>query len=52
MANLLALGLSEGISAISEAWTFVSGNAALSAMISVAVGGVVLSVVMGIFFRR
>lgn len=52
MANLLAIGLSEGVSAISGAWDFVSSNAALSTMISVAVGGVVLSVVMGIFFRR
>ncbi len=47
----LAVGLSEGLTAISSVFEFMSSNSVLSVMLSVAIGGVVLSVAMGIFFR-
>lgn len=49
--NLLAVGLSEGISAISDVFTFMSSNTVISVMLSIALAGVGLSVAMGIFFR-
>lgn len=41
-----------GISAITSIMTFLEGNSTFSILIGVAVAGVVISVVMGIFFRR
>lgn len=43
--------MAEGFSALTQAWSFVSGNDALKVLIWVAVAGVVASVVMGLFFR-
>lgn len=44
--------MAEGFSALTQAWTFITGNDALKALVWVAVAGVVSSVVMGLFFRR
>lgn len=43
--------ISEGLSALNEVYTFIQANDVLKILIGVAVGGVVLSVFMGIFFR-
>jgi hypothetical protein len=43
--------LAEGLTALSSAWAFVSGNDSLKLLVGVAVAGVVLSVIMGLFFR-
>lgn len=52
MALPLATGISEGISALGDALTFLSGNAVFSTLLSVAIAGVVVSVALGLFFRR
>lgn len=44
--------LAEGMTAISSIMTFMEGNATFKILVGIAVAGVVLSVVMGIFFRR
>lgn len=44
--------LSEGMTAISSVITFMEGNATFKILLGIAVAGVVVSVVMGIFFRR
>lgn len=47
-----AFSLSDGITALGSIWTWVEGNPALSAMIGIAVAGVGISMIIGIFFRR
>lgn len=44
--------MSEGITAITSAMTFLESNSTFSILLGVAVAGVVLSVVLGLFFRR
>lgn len=44
--------MEQGISAITSVMTFLEGNSTFGVLIGVAVAGVVISVVMGIFFRR
>lgn len=48
----LATGVSEGITALGDALTFLSGNSIFSTLLSVAIAGVVVSVALGLFFRR
>lgn len=44
--------MEQGISAITSVMTFLEGSETFGILIGVAVAGVVISVVMGIFFRR
>lgn len=44
--------LGEGMSAISSVMSFMEGSSTFKILIGIAVTGVVVSVVMGIFFRR
>ena len=44
--------LAEGITAITSAMTFLEGSDTLKILSGVAIAGVVLSVVLGLFFRR
>ena len=44
--------LADGISAITSAMTFLEGSDTFKILIGVAIAGVVLSVVLGLFFRR
>lgn len=44
--------LAEGMTAISSVISFMEGNDTFKILLSIAVGGVVLSVVLGLFFRR
>lgn len=44
--------MEQGISAITSVMTFLEGSPTFGILIGVAVAGVVISVVMGIFFRR
>lgn len=41
-----------GISAITTVMTFLESNSTFSILIGVATAGVVISLIMGIFFRR
>lgn len=44
--------LAEGITAITSAMTFLEGSDTFKILIGVAIAGIVLSVVLGLFFRR
>lgn len=44
--------MEQGLSAITSVMTFLEGSTTFGVLIGVAVAGVVISVVMGIFFRR
>ncbi len=44
--------LAEGVTAISSAMTFLEGSSTFKVLIGVAIAGVVMSVVLGLFFRR
>lgn len=44
--------LSEGITAITSAMTFFEGSETFKVLLGVAIAGAVLSVVLGLFFRR
>ena len=44
--------LAGGIEAITSAMTFLEGSSTFKILIGVAIAGIVLSVVLGLFFRR
>lgn len=44
--------LEEGITAITSAMTFLEGSTTFKYLIGVAVAGIVLSVVLGLFYRK
>ena len=44
--------LAEGITAITSAMSFLEGSDTFKILIGVAIAGIVLSVVLGLFFRR
>lgn len=44
--------MAQGITAITTVMEFLEGSSTFGILIGVAVAGVVISVVMGIFFRR
>lgn len=48
----LAIGMTEGISALGECWTWISGNAVLSVLISGALAVALVGGVLSLFVRR
>lgn len=44
--------MSDGITAITSAMTFLEGSDTFKILLGVAIAGTVLSIVLGLFFRR